>query len=619
METLRRVPLWLAMAMVALVPVVTANLTALGIDSVPLLYDSQALPRFVVAVMIMASAWALVWVTGWKDGRVDLKVTPAWGLLGALAVWTVISATLSPHWRLGVLGQSERMEGIATFVVYAAAYGLGLQVVRSGAELRRLAQAFVTAAGLLAAYGLLQFAGLDPASHAFEGYGFDLRRAFATTGNPNFLAGALVIALPLAISLAAAARRRLEMAVWGVASLAILGALFATFTRGAWLAVLVQIFVLAVMAHRSGIRLSGRRAVVASAAAILLLAALAGVSLLSAGETNVIQRIAGAGGGSADERVMTVEVALDAVAQRPLVGYGPDSFVAAFRQHRSDDIADNFGAAHVSGNAHSWPLQAGTTLGVPGALLLMAALLSGFWGARRAATPDARRRAAWVATGALVGCIGFGAYMLTNVAVLTSTIPFWLLLGAASAPWARQITVSTGVTRAAAGVCALTALAVIAASISLVGADRAYLASRLAFHGDRPGNAAELAEKAVSLNPLSIKYARGAAQAQARPAYQAITDSAAEQEVRDRYSLGVAAYERALAVDGEDYATLAQLAALHAVTGSYLGDEALLGSAQDTALRAAELDRHAANVERIASGDFSDAAVIQASNTLPLP
>lgn len=109
-ELLRRAPLWITAAMLALVAVATSNLTGLGIGAMALTYDTIALPRLVIAVVLTLAAWALWFVHAAREAE-PLRVDIVWALLGGLAAWAVLSTVLSPHRALAVLGQSERRPG----------------------------------------------------------------------------------------------------------------------------------------------------------------------------------------------------------------------------------------------------------------------------------------------------------------------------------------------------------------------------------------------------------------------------------------------------------------------------------------------------------------------------
>jgi O-antigen ligase len=609
--------------MIALVAVATGNLSMLGFGSGSLLYDPMALPRLVVAAVLTCLAWAL-WAFGAARSGTKLRVDAVWALLMALAVWAGVSAALSPHRALAVLGQSERLEGVVTVALYALVYGVALQVVRHISDARRLAGALGIAAVILAIYGLLQFAGLDPGNYAHESFGFDTRRAFATFGNPNFFAGLLVVALPVASALALEAASRARKQFWAAGAIVVGAALFVTFTRGAWLAaaseVVAGVLVWRAWRGKIDVRVS-RTAIVA---VMLVSLGLVAVSLGSTGEINIAERISSAFNrtDSTGERALLVGVVADAAAERPLFGYGPDAFLPAFRAHRTDAYVEVFGETATVNNAHSWLLQYAVTLGIPGALLLASALALALVRNRPGAftAGDSGPHAGgMLLTGVWIGCLGLTVHLAFNVGVLGATIPLFAMLGMLGAPRARNAATPASAHRVAGVVfMALTVLSVVA-SVALLRADASYLSSRQAFHGEIGGDSATLAREARDRNPLSVKYARGLAQEDARDVHSAIMREDSPESVRARYDVAYADFERVLAVSPNDYAALAWLSALQARVGTYLHEEALLSAAVTTAGKAAVLDRQHAEVRALAGGDTSASASSMAASVLPLP
>ena len=623
MDRLARVPVLVVAGMIALVATATGNLSMLGIGAGSFLYDPMALPRLVIGVVLTCTAWAL-WGLSVSRGGVKLRVNLVWGLLAALALWAGVATAFSPHRALAVLGQSERLEGLVTMMLYALVYGIALQVVHRVSDARRLAEALGVAAIGLSVYGLLQFAGLDPANYAHEGFGFSARRAFATFGNPNFLAGFLVLALPVVAALALEAGSRGRRMAWAAGSFVVGSALFLTFTRGAWLAALVEGAAIALIWRfrrvEPGIRLSRGVIVVGVTVAVALIA----TSLSLTGELNVAERISSAftKSDSTGERLLMAGVAVDAVAERPLVGYGPDAFLPAFRAHRTDAYVGVFGEDATVNNAHSWILQYLVTLGIPGALLLVAVLiLSLLVGRPRASAPGdlTPRSGDLLMDGIWVGCLGLMVHLAFNVGVIGATVPLFAMLGAIAAPRARSIVVPVMGARATLGVFAVLALVAVVASATLLRADAEYLASRRAYHGESGGNAVVLARGASGLNTLSVKYSRGLAQATARDVETAIMNGDSIKDVRNLYDIAFTDFESTLALSPNDYASLAWLAALDARVGEYLQDEELLGSAVAVAQAAASLDRQHAAVGALANGDTSEAAILSAASVPPLP
>ena len=623
MARLGSIASWLLAGTIFLVLVAWTNLTAIGVGTHPFTYDDIALPRLVVALVGVASTW--MFITIMMAGGFKLSWDPTWLLLGALSVWAIVAggaASSTTVW----LGQSERLEGVLTMALYALLFGAGLQLGGSKRTTRLLATALVCGAALLSIHGLLQVAELDRTSYMVGGYSFYLGSAFASLGNPNFLAGVLVLALPIAAAVGfTAPGRTARYAAWAGAVIIAL-ALYFTYSQGAWLAVLIEIAI-GVTFWLWG-RQVGAREVSSSTKRSLVRAALPALGLLLVGITVIVvvtgiatQRGSRLWGSSLSEtgsgRILLTQTTLNAVAARPVFGYGPDNFLAAFRLHRPARYIEVFGEASTNNNAHSWIGQYAATLGVLGAILLLAVIGCGLarsrprWGAH--GPPDLLATAIWVAA------IGFLVQMMLNVAVLASTVPFWALLGAISAPAAHRLDVARGVARASVVVCGVLVAGALVVSGMLLTADATFLASRLAYNGDAAGDSVALAERAAALNPLSVKYSRAVAQSRSAQVFAAVAGNVSDAEVLTRYREAEAAFTDTLVLSPNDYAALAWLAGLQATTGTHLGDNALTSEARTTAIRASKLDVTHAGVARLLEGDTSDASARSALSVPGLP
>lgn len=596
------------------VPLVTANLTGLGIGELPLLYDAVELPRLVLT-LVGALCACVLWAVARARAGAPLRVDAPLFLLLGLACWSAVSAVTALDPLHSVLGQSERLEGAVSYVLYALLYFVALQTVGASRDLKLLAVALVAAAALSAAYGLAQFLGYDPASYLVESPGFDVHRAFATFGNPNFLAGLLVLALPVAVALAADGTRPKLAAAALVACALIAAGLLATFTRGAWLAAGIEAVAVAVAVRRGAIAF-GRRERLALIVVGVALAVVAGVSLTRGGEADVVRRATSfSASGSASERLHVWGISADAALARPITGYGPDSYLAAFRLHRSDAYAEVFGGSATMSNAHDWPLQTAATLGIPAALLLVGAIGLALVRSGRAAFA-ARSN---LAVGVWVGCLGFAVHMLFNVAVHGATTPFWVLLGALAVPAARRLGPGTRRAWAGAAVAAAVLLAAAVWSVRLIDADRSYLLARAAYRGAAPGDAAALAAEAAERNPLSVKYARGHAEIVAEDVYvRAAEGGGSLEELSDAMARADEAFDRVHAAHVSDYAAWAWHSAAAATASGRLGTAAA-DDAASLARRAQELDRQAADVDGLAAGRKDAESIAAARGVVPLP
>lgn len=611
-----RAALFVLAGSAAVIPVLSGNLSTYGIGGLSLLYDTVALPRLVLAVIAMLAAaalWALVSVA-----EKTVRWHPALIMLAGVAVLATVSSLVTHDPLFSLLGQSERLEGLVTWWLYAAVVAISMQVVAGQRDLRTMAEFIAASAGLLAVYGLLQFFGIDWVDRTFEPIGFDPRRAFATFSNPNFLAGFLVLALPLGAGLAVTSRTPGRRGVWWVLTGFIAAALFATFTRGAWIAALVELVLFSLLAMRGRAALSKRDATALAVAGLLLLAVV-GVSLTSTGEIGLVERLTV--GGSTSERLPTLQAAAAATAEKPLLGWGPDTFLAAFRHVRPDAYAAQFGEESTINNAHSWPFQVAATLGIPAALLFVGALVWALAASSRFTRSGGGRDADAMYIATWVACVGFLVHMLFNVAVIGSTFPFFVLLGSLLVPCTRVTAWrSAAVFRIVGVAMAVGAVAAAAAGFVLLVADHNYVKSRHAFSGAAPGDAYALAVRASHLNPTSVKYARGAAETAAQRFYDLgqVTDEAGA-EIDDAWRVANLSFSAAEERHPGDYATLAWYAALLGSASDLYGLDDLHTRAVDTARLAASLDRHAVQVEPLAQNPEDPVAILTARSVPRLP
>lgn len=595
--------------------VVSSNLTGLGLGRWPLTYDDVALPRLVIAMVGTLVAWLLVALSLSQRPaeeampRPGLSWHPLWGVSIALAAWAGISALASRQGTIVWLGQSERLEGFVTIVLYALLLGLGLQA-GSSRRVRRAVSIAVAAGGtVLAVYGILQVLGLDRTDYTTIAVDFAGRLAFASVGNPNFLGGVLVLALPVALALAWAyggARRWIP----AVCALAMAVALYLTSAQSAWLATVVQVACAFALFGRVSTK---TRVAVAMSVVLVGIAGIVGLTALGGGLRSDIVN-------SSAKRVELVAMAVSATEERPLVGHGPDTFLAAFRRHRSERFVELAGVAETSNNAHSWPFQYLATMGAPGVILLAVLLFGGLWVARPRGPADASSLSETLLTrGLWLGLLGAVVDLQFNVATLPMTVPLWVVLGMLLSPRSARLSAGRLAARFAAAALVLTLVVALAASGVLLAADNRYLASRLAYKGLAEGDAVELSAEAAQLNPLSVKYARGLAQARSQLVFDAIASHAHASRVRTLYRAAEGSFRQVLRIAPDDYAALSWLTALQYEAGQALGDGAVRNEAIVTAKRAGALDPLHWELVPLLTGKPAEGAVSAARSAQGLP
>ncbi|MEZ5337729.1 MAG: O-antigen ligase family protein [bacterium] len=185
-------------------------------------------------------------------------------------------------------------------------------------------------------------------------------------GLHNAYAGFLLLCWPLGLLIAGSLKTRPQQILGAVASLLLLLTLVLTYSRAAWLCLLLQLLLIA-----GGMLLAGRarygRAIGIGALSLLgLLAALLAMPPVR----SVLARVTDFAGYSFQGRLRFWEAAWQIFMDHPLSGVGLGNFAYVYPQYQKDYI-------YYSVDPHSWPLQLCCELGIAG-LLAMLLLLGGF-------------------------------------------------------------------------------------------------------------------------------------------------------------------------------------------------------------------------------------------------
>ncbi len=301
----------------------------------------QADSYTLIKLVAISAGGLLAWVG--LSGS-PLRATALDRPLAALWAAMLVSTGLSADPALSVLGVYPQSFygllplGLCTALYYAAAMG----PEDPGEDLLTAALA---ASIPLTLFGVWQRMFGDPVTKALLPEG---TRITSTIGNPVMLGACLVLLFPIALHRTLTGKSRL----WPFCGALLILALWLTVARGSWLSAVVSVAVY--------LRLTGRvRPKARHWLALVLCAPLVFWTM---------QRVMNKK--SSDSlRVETIKSGLAAFAARPLLGWGPDTFMIAFRRHKTDEflrVAHN--SPTIQLNAHNDLLQAAVTLGAAGLL-----------------------------------------------------------------------------------------------------------------------------------------------------------------------------------------------------------------------------------------------------------
>lgn len=508
---------WISLhALVFLVPLAISNANwipkiapSLSVFQLPLTYD-----QFDIVKVFVMRACALVGIGAWafdffmRGGK--LRRTKAdWVILIFLG-WVLLTSLTSIHIPTAFFGKYRRFEGFWSFLTYAVVYFLTVQAADRPSRIRSLAHTLVVSGAIVAGYGLMQYLGVDPISWvgANQRLPFEFNRGFATYGNPDLFGGFLMFPLPISLAMALSEKRVGWRAVYWAVFLIMVAAWITSFVRGAWIG---GAFSLAIVGITAAFAPAAWGAVdwgaIGSVGAIS--GAIVARSLTEKSDVlNVWSRLTSIfkfGEGSARTRFEIWEAAVNAIKQRPIFGWGPDTFRLVFPATKPLAYTRDAGYISVADNVHNYPLQLASAIGIPGALLMY-----GLFGwVLYLGVPNAFARGKGperlLITGVWAAAAGYILHLMFGLSVTGSTVLLWLALAIIVAPTARTLEVGA---KAWGPVVAVTIAAVVTAAsiynVAYITADRYYLKSL--FAQGMGENAVETAMMSIRLNPSNDMY-----------------------------------------------------------------------------------------------------------------
>lgn len=407
-------------------------IAALACLVVPCVFSTRleavfALPKLAVLWVSLALSLGVVAaglsLTGmWPaSGRLIVCVDAA---VIAFVVVNLIAWTLSIDRKQSLYGEHLQYQGLLTLLLYVGFFYVARLAVGQMWELSRLLWATAVAAMLVSGYALVQRAGLDPIWHGYLPGG----HVFSSIGQSNALAAYLVLTIPVALAVAAAATGWLRRLVL-LGTAAMLAAFVFAESRAAYIGLAAAIVVLAVLCRRR----AGWRSRRVMAAIVLVLVAVALAALARAPSVaREYRRVVSRSDSSVRFHLDAWRVSAEIAKDHPLAGTGPDTFPEVFPRYSHEVLppkrADALDAFRVE-SPHNVYLAVATGSGIP-ALIAYVAIVVGFFGVVRAPLRAAAGERRLVLAALVAGASGHLVTDAFMTAEITSSWLFWLLLGA---------------------------------------------------------------------------------------------------------------------------------------------------------------------------------------------
>ena len=334
-----------------------------------------------VVLLLLGTAAAAIWwaATGGAAGFYRASRAARWFLLGVcgMAVSLVISTLASVNPALSLGGSNWRYWGLLTQL---AALGFAYLVAACCAGRPRRLHVLlrsIAASGLIVAlYGIAQYFGWDPfldarGYHVGEGI-WTIVRPPSTLGHADYSANWLLFVVFAGAALAVSEQRTPWRWLAWTAAAAGSVAIVLSGTRAAIAGLLAGALFLILMSWW------GRRFRLPYVALGLAIAAVAALFYLSPAGEKLRARVHWAleepAGGA---RILLWRDSLRMAAARWPAGYGPETFIATFARHQSEDLARAYPDFYHE-SPHNIYLDVLVAQGVAGPVLLLALAASGF-------------------------------------------------------------------------------------------------------------------------------------------------------------------------------------------------------------------------------------------------
>lgn len=503
MSPAQTVAWWCVHGLVLLVPIIMSNWTWLGF-SLPLTYDQfDIIKVFTQRALTLIALGAWSWHLLTKGGRV--RRTKIDYLILALLAWILLTSVLSVQPPTAFFGKYRRFEGFVSFVNYAAIFFMVTQFADRASRIRSLARTLFFGGTFVSLYGVMQYIGIDPVK--WGNLPFEANRAFSTYGNPDLLGGYIVFPLAISLALALSESNIKWRATYWLGFLVTVACWIVAFTRGAWIGGVIAIGIIIAVAVLHRIKLSvvdysfaGAIGVVATGLVIISLNAASKVM-------NVVARVASIfdfGDASAASRFKIWEAAIEAIKDRPVFGFGADTFRLIFPRYKTIEYVQQVGYLSVADNVHNYPLQIASALGIPGFLLLYGVFGAAAWFSAPLVFRKHDGAERLVLAGFWAAAAGYLGHLMFGISVTGSSFLLWVAMAVVLSPLARNVEIKAprwGVP--AAAVCLVLVAALSVGNIVYIRADNHYLKARVYSQGNE--RLAEI-EKAISLNPYNDMY-----------------------------------------------------------------------------------------------------------------
>lgn len=324
--------------------------------------------------LLLAFTGLLLGAAFWRGAipKPSKNHTEKWFVVFLLVNLLAVFGSDMPNWALW--GDPAWRNGFLLTLASALIFGLARRQLFSTDTQRRLLQTVVWTSAMVSIYGILEQLRLNPLINDE-----DTVRASATLAHANLLALYLAMTMPLPLTLMLNRWMKLKI---GMAILLGQGTcLIFTYSRAGWLAALAGISIWGELwLWNRGRKNLARLLLIGTIGGLVTLFVLSMLPPLPSHAPHSLQTLTNMfrwKGATAQIRFLGWEAAVDAIQERPILGYGPASYGMVLEWHLPPELAPFGGAEALGGRPHNRLIEVGIETGGVGLVVyigLLAAL-----------------------------------------------------------------------------------------------------------------------------------------------------------------------------------------------------------------------------------------------------
>lgn len=342
-------------------------------------------------------------------------------ILGVLVLFS--SQTL-----LSFYGSYARQNGYLSYLLYFLWFALlsfNFFILKEKGQLKKMINNIVfsmfLSASLVSLYAILQYFGID--FFKWRDPAYLTRRAFATLGQPNFLASFLLLTIPLTFYFFIIWKKIWFKFFALISSVLMIAAVFASASRGGLLALFFGLFLFTAYKLFFGSLNKQKKVIISFSFIVCIILSLFLVEKALPGR---ISKMFDLSYGSSAARVQIYSSAWSLFLNSPLIGYGQENLQDSFFSHYQADWGVHDNVSQVADRAHNLFLDILLSGGLVSLLAHLSLYIFFFILAWRAFRP--KKEMSQLAFAITIGLASYLFSLLFNFAVPTTEFYFFLLL-----------------------------------------------------------------------------------------------------------------------------------------------------------------------------------------------